>query len=130
MASDIATGLFTLGGVVAGGCLTYLTDRRLTRRSEELAARLLLAETFSHIWGDTPLATTEIDLERLRARLEMLNVPQDRLSALKTAIRKCRSAIEEQEEQGNFDPDYGPGLAKDLLDEYRAATDAIIRCIK
>ena len=60
----------------------------------------------------------------------MLKVPYEHLLALKTAIRKCRGAIAAQQEQGNFDPDYGPGLTQDLLDEYHAATDAIIRSIR
>ncbi len=90
-----------------------------------MAARLLLAEIYAHIW-DTQWSEASLHLERLRAHLDTLGVSTERSDALLLAVRRCRANIEKQKQEGSYDPDYGPGLTYPLLGEYRGAVDAIV----
>ncbi len=129
MSDEVVIALFTLAGVAVGSALTsgltYLADRRLWRRTQALATRLLLAETYAHIW-DVAWSDARLHLERLRAHLEILGVSEDRFDALLLAVRRCRSYIDKQREERSFDPDYGPGLTYPLANEYNKAEKAIV----
>ncbi len=119
-----------MAGVGVGAALSYLGDRRLWRRSQALAARLLLAETFVHVWDETGWDEVELHLERLRAHLDSLGVSSERLDALLLEIRRCRASIAAQREKNTFDPKYGPRLTSEELNGYRQAVDAIVSELK
>jgi hypothetical protein len=130
MASEVVVGLFTLGGTALGAGLTLLTDRTSWRRSEAAAVRQSLAELYPLIFGETEYGETRVALARLRLRLEVLSVDMTLADNLELAIRKCRSYIDKQVDEGSFDPDYGPGLNQKLLREYEAAVRAIADKLK
>ena len=130
VAGEVIVGAFTLGGVAVGAGLAYLADQRLWKRSQSLAARVLLADTYAHLWTERGYTAAMIHLERLRAHLDMLGVSTERTQALVNAVRVCRGEIARQLEMGEFDEEYGPGLTAEFLDPYRAAVDAIVADLK
>ena len=94
-------GLFTLLGVVLGAGITYLVDRRSWKRQIGLETALVVAETYTHIWGNQPRQNLVIHIEKVKTRLAALKVDSATITAFEVAARQCWQHSWEDWDQGN-----------------------------
>ena len=121
----MVVGLFTLAGVAAGGWVTLISERRSWARSQALAARLLMAQTFPYLWRTGSWGDFQVDIGQLRAYLISVGADPSMAQPLYDLVSECWTHIDASIAKGAVDPENGPGLPTEFLARYHEVTSAI-----
>jgi hypothetical protein len=119
----------TVVGVFVGSLLTYVVQWQGRREDKSLQARLVLTETFRHLFGDTEWSILQGQLHRLRIYLDDAGVAEETIDRLEERALACwRDSVAQAED--HFDPEMGHVVKMSLLDDYRDTEKVVHQALK